>query len=388
MNLNSSHDDFKILVINPGSTSTKVSVYDRDREVFTQVVSHSVEELKPYPLILDQLMFRMNVIKKLLDEHNINTTELAAVAGRGGVLRPIESGTYIINQAMLDDLSSPAAHGHASSLGAFLAYELGRELDLPAYIVDPVVVDELSAVARFSGHPDFPRTSIFHALNHKAVARHCAKDISLRYEYARLIVAHLGGGITVGAHCNGQVVDVNNGLVGDGPFSPERCGGLPLADLIRACYSGRYTLDELIGFTNKKGGLVAYLGTNDLRECETLVNRGDAQAALVVEAMAYQVAKEIGAMAAVLDGRVDAIALSGGLAHSVRFVQAISERVRFIGPIKVYPGEKEMEALALGVLRVISGEADAKTYEPSYTQAEAAFCRESGANIRPAAPLL
>ena len=349
-------------MLNPGSTSTKISVYRNDRESFATTINHSVEELNPYPSILSQLAFRMRVVKKILSDNDINLSTLSAIAGRGGVLKPIESGTYIISQEMLDDLSSPAAHGHASSLGAFLAYELGRELRIPSYIVDPVVVDELSDVARLSGHPDFPRKSIFHALNHKAVARQCAKNIGLRYEYARLIVAHLGGGITVGAHCNGQVVDVNNGLIGDGPFSPERCGGLPLAEVIQAAFSGKYALDELVGFTNKKGGLVAYLGTNDLRECEKMINSGDSYAALVVDAMAYQVAKEIGAMASVLEGRVDAIALSGGLAHSIRFVTAISERVRYIGPVKVYPGEKEMEALALGVLRVISGESEPQTY--------------------------
>ena len=354
----------RVLVINPGSTSTKVSVYENDREIFTVTASHSAEELKPYPSILEQRPLRMGVIKQVLAERGLDLSGLTAIAGRGGVLKPIESGTYSINQEMLDDLSSPAIHGHASSLGTFLAYEFGRELGIPAYIVDPVVVDELSAVARVSGHPDFPRGSIFHALNHKAVARQCARDIGLRYEYARLIVAHLGGGITVGAHCNGLVVDVNNGLAGEGPFTPERCGGLPLTDVVRAAYSGKYTLDELLAIANKKGGLVAYLGTNDLRECEKRMAQGDAQAALVVEAMAYQVAKEVGAMAAVLEGRVDAIALSGGLARSIKFVRDISERVRFIGPVRVYPGEKEMEALALGVLRVLYGECEPKTYGP------------------------
>lgn len=358
------HDhDFRILVLNPGSTSTKVSVYANDQELFTEVAGHSAEELRPFPSILDQRSFRMRVIRNLLAEKNFDLKSLSAIAGRGGLVKPIESGTYAVNQNMLDDLGLEGANRHASSLGAFLAHDLGRELDRPAFIVDPVVVDELDPVARLSGHPDFPRLSVFHALNHKAVARQCARDMGLRYEYARLIVAHLGGGITVGAHRHGRVVDVNNGI-SSGAFSPERCGDLPSAALIEACFSGRHTREELLSLTNKRGGLVAYLGTNDLRECEKRLAAGDAQAALVVEAMAYQVAKEIGAMASVLEGLVDAVALSGGLAHSVRFVRAVTDRIRYIAPIKVYPGEKEMEALALGVLRVLTGESEAKIYAP------------------------
>ncbi len=354
--------DFLILALNPGSTSTKIALYANEREIFSAAAAHSVEELQNYASVMEQLPFRLEIIKKMLTKHQADLKGLSAIAGRGGVVKPIESGTYIIDEEMLGDLKLPAASGHASALGAFMAHQLGRELNVPAYIVDPVVVDELSPVARLSGHPDFPRSSIFHALNHKAVARRCAADLGLDYECARLIVAHLGGGITVGAHCHGRVVDVNNGLLGDGPFSPERCGGLQVADVIKAAHKRQFSLETLLSITNKKGGLAAYLGTNDLRDAEKRIEAGDSYAALVVEAMAYQVAKEIGAMAAALEGKVDAIAITGGLAKSFNFVRTVSDRVRFVAPIRLYPGEKELEALALGVLRVLVKHSEPKRY--------------------------
>ncbi|GAB6118406.1 butyrate kinase [Thermoanaerobacter brockii subsp. lactiethylicus] len=353
---------FLILVINPGSTSTKVAVF-RDKEpVFTETLRHSTEELSKYKSIIDQFEFRTQAILNMLKEKGISLSEIDAIVGRGGLLKPIESGTYIVNEKMIEDLKKAERGEHASNLGGIIAYTLAKEHNIPAYIVDPVVVDELEDIARITGMPEIEKSSIFHALNQKAIARRLAADLNKKYEEVNLIIAHLGGGISIGAHKHGRVVDVNDALNGEGPFSPERAGGLPVLDLVKLCYSGKYTYQEMKKKLIGQGGVVAHLGTNDVREVYKKIEEGDKKAELVLEAMAYQTAKEIGAMAVVLKGHVDAIGITGGIAYNEDFVKRISERVKFIAPVYVYPGEDEMLALAQGAYRVLSGEEKAKMY--------------------------
>lgn len=354
---------YKQLIINPGSTSTKIGVYYDNDSVLVETLRHSAEEIGNFKNIYDQLNFREEVILKVLKERNIKIEELDAVVGRGGLLKPIEGGTYEVNEAMLADLKEGVQGQHASNLGGIIAKGIAEGLNIPAYIVDPVVVDEMEAIARVSGMPEIERKSIFHALNQKAIAKKFAKENGTAYEKLNLIVVHLGGGISVGAHKMGKVVDVNNALDGEGPFSPERAGGLPVGDLVKLCFSGRYTQEEMKKKLNGKGGMVAYLGTNDARKAEERAEAGDEQAQLVVDAMAYQVAKEIGKCSAVLKGKVDAILLTGGIAYSKYVVSYIKERVEFISEVVVYPGEDELLALAEGGLRVLKGEETAKEYK-------------------------
>ena len=353
---------YRILAINPGSTSTKIAIFDNEKAVMETVLRHSTEEISKYDRISDQYEFRRNVILDTLNENGINITKLSAVVGRGGLLKPIRGGTYSVGEKMLEDLKVGVLGEHASNLGGILANEIAKQLNIPAYIVDPVVVDEMDEVARISGMPELPRKSIFHALNQKAVARSTARELGKTYHECNIIVAHLGGGISVGVHKHGRVVDVNNALDGEGPFSPERTGGLPVMDVAKMCYSGKYTIDEIKKKLKGQGGLVAYLGTNDGREVGRMIQEGDKNAELVSKAMAYQVAKEIGSCAAVLKGQVDAIVLTGGIAYDKVFVKWVSDRVSFIAPVKVYPGEEEMSALAEGALRVLRGEEEAQIY--------------------------
>lgn len=353
---------YRILAINPGSTSTKIAIYDNEKPVFEEVLRHSTEDLKKYKTIFDQYEFRKNVILETLNENGINLTKLAAVVGRGGLLKPIVGGTYSVGEKMLEDLRVGVMGQHASNLGGILAHEIADQLNIPAFIVDPVVVDELEDIARVSGAPGLDRLSIFHALNQKAVARRGARDLQESYEDLNLIVAHLGGGISVGAHKKGRVVEVNNALDGDGPFSPERSGGLPVGQLVNLCFTGDYGPDEIKSIITGKGGLVAYLGTNDGREVVKMIGQGDKKAELIYRAMAYQVSKEIGACASVLGGKVDAIILTGGIAYDEEFISWIRESVQFIGQILVYPGEDEMIALTEGALRVLRGEEKARLY--------------------------
>ncbi len=353
----------RILVINPGSTSTKIAVYHDKNEVMKKTISHPLEELKKFERIIDQYEFRKSVIISTLKEEGFCLEDFSAVVGRGGLLKPIESGTYRVNELMVQTLKEAPYGEHASNLGAILAYEIGNEYALPSFIVDPVVVDEMDEIARISGMPEIERRSIFHALNQKAVARSAAEKIGKKYEETNLIVVHLGGGISVGAHKKGRVVDVNNALNGDGPFTPERTGGLPAWQLVELALSGKYSKDELKKKITGRGGIVAYLGTNDMREVEDRIKNGDKKAELVYSAMSYQVAKEIGMLATVLKGEVDAIVITGGLAHSELFVSWIKERVEFIAKVLVFPGEDEMRSLALGALRVLNGEEDAKEYK-------------------------
>lgn len=353
-----------ILCINPGSTSTKVAVFANEQLLLEDSLSHSTAELAPFARIGEQYAFRRQVITDFLAARGFDIKQLGAVVGRGGLLKPIASGTYRVTDAMVRDLTAAKRGEHASNLGGLLARDLADILGIPAFIVDPVVVDELQSEARLSGHPAIERRSIFHALNQKAVAKRYALARGAEYTSLNFIVAHLGGGISVGAHCKGKVVDVNNALDGEGPFSPERSGGLPSGDLAKLCFSGKYSHEDVKKMLTGQGGLVAYLGTNDGREVRRRMEAGDNQAGLVFKAMAYQVAKEIGAMAAVLCGQVDVIILTGGLAYDQTYlVPWITDAVGFIAPIEVMPGEGEMTALCAGGLCVLRGEETARIYE-------------------------
>ncbi len=353
-----------VLAINPGSTSTKIAVFENTKPVFTKKISHNLEELRKFKKIASQYKFRKEIILKELQQADINLDLIRAVVGRGGIVKPIKSGVYAVNEKLKHDLIKSPFHEHASNLGGLIADDIAKSLpNAKAFIVDPIVVDEFEYLARISGHPLFERISIFHALNQKAVARTHAKSIMRKYEDLNLIVAHLGGGITVGAHKKGKVIDVNQGLDGDGPFSPERSGTLPMSDFARLCFSGKYSEDEVLKMIKGEGGLVAYLGTNDAYEVEQRMMNGDKKAAVIYEAMAYQVAKEIGAMSTVLKCEVDAILITGGIAHSKWLINQIIERVYKIAPVHIYPGEDEMQALALGGLMVLDGEIKALEYK-------------------------
>ncbi len=353
---------YRILVINPGSTSTKIGIFDNERPLLEKTIRHEQEQLQPYEKIIDQYQFRKTTILETLDLEGINISKFDAVCGRGGLLRPIEGGTYRVNESMLKDLKEGYAGEHASNLGGILAYEIAEQLNIPSFIVDPVVVDEMDEIARISGFAEISRKSIFHALNQKAVARRVARQLNQRYEDVNLIVAHMGGGITVGTHKGGRVIDVNNGLHGDGPFSPERAGTVPAGDLVHLCFSGRYYVDEIMKKLVGKGGLFAYLGTSDAVKVEQMIAEGNDKASIVYEAMAYQVAKEIGSCSAVLAGKIDAIVLTGGLAYGKEFVRLISERVKWIADVITVPGEDELQALMEGALRVLREEEKAKEY--------------------------
>ncbi len=356
------HMEYRVLAINPGSTSTKIGVFSNDVPLFEQTIRHDSEKINEFENIIDQYEFRKATILDTLHTQGINVSKLNAVCGRGGLLRPIPGGTYNVNEAMLKDLKSGYSGQHASNLGGILAFEIADGLNIPAFIVDPVVVDELDEIARISGFSLIKRKSIFHALNQKAVARRVANDFGKKYEELHLIIAHLGGGITVGVHKNGRVIDVNNGLHGDGPFSPERAGTVPAGDLVSLCFSGEYYREEVMKKLVGQGGLVGYLGTNDAIKVERMIENGNEEAKLVFSAMGYQVAKEIGAASAVLHGKVDAIVLTGGLAFGKGFVSEIIERVNWIADVVVHPGENELQALAEGALRVLRGEEEGKDY--------------------------
>lgn len=353
---------YRILAINPGSTSTKIAIYENEKCLFETTLRHSSEEINQFEHIIDQYEFRKTVILNVLNEKEINLTKLDAVVGRGGLLKPIQGGTYTVNIPMIEDLKRGILGEHASNLGGIIAFEIASKLNLPSFIVDPVVVDEMEDIARISGMPEISRISIFHALNQKAVARRAAREMKKNYSEINLVVAHLGGGISVGAHKQGRVIDVNNALDGEGPFSPERSGGLPVGDFAKLCFSGKYSHNEIKKKIKGNGGLVAYLGTNDAREVSSRVKQGDQQAELVYKAMAYQVAKEIGSCAAALKGDVDGIVLTGGIAYDREFTKWIEERVAFIAPVILYPGEDEMAALSEGALRILSGEEEAHCY--------------------------
>jgi len=351
-----------ILVINPGSTSTKISVFRDLEEVLSENIQHKIEDLARFNKASDQDLYRMEIIIRVLREKSINLNNIKAVVGRGGLIRPIQGGTYTVNDQMVADLKKGVMGDHPSNCGGLIAYAISKSLGCEAYIVDPVVVDEMEPVAKISGMPLIERKSIFHALNQKSVGREVAKQLDKSYEKINLIITHMGGGITIGCHVQGRVVDVNNGLDGDGPFSPERSGGVPIGDLIKACFSGEYTLPEMKKLVKGHGGMVAYLGTHDLRIVEERIENGDQKAKLVYEAMAFQIAKEIGAAATVVAGKVDGIILTGGMANSLKFSSIVKERVQFIGKVFILPGEQEMMALAMGASRVLNGLEEEKIY--------------------------
>lgn len=351
-----------ILVINPGSTSTKIGVFQDLEEVFTETVAHSAQEIAGYGSIAEQYGFRERHIREALERRAFDVRGISAVVGRGGLLRPIPGGVYRITEPMLEDLRA-AKHGeHASNLGALIAHALGHEWGVPSFIADPVVVDELADVARVAGHALFQRRSIFHALNQKAVCRRYARETGRSYEDLNLIVVHMGGGVSVGLHQKGRVTDVNQALNGEGPFSPERSGTLPAGDLAKLCFSGKYSEKEVLKMITGQGGMVSLLGTNDMREVEKAAHAGDSKADLCYRAFIYNVGKYIGSMAAAAAGKVDAIILTGGIAHGKAIQEGISGMCSWIAPIIIYPGEGELEALALAGTRAFSGEAVIQEY--------------------------
>ncbi|MCL2570975.1 MAG: butyrate kinase [Defluviitaleaceae bacterium] len=352
----------KLLIINPGSTSTKVAIFEDTTTILDKTIRHSLEDLSPFDIITDQYDFRKQIIMDHVKESGIPFEDLDAVVGMGGLLKPISGGTYTVNEAMARDLRAGVQGLHASNLGGLIAYEIAKPLDIPAFIVDPVVVDEFEDISRISGNPLVKRRSIFHALNQKAIARQYCQDVGKGYFNVNLIVAHMGGGISIGAHACGRVIDANNALDGDGPFSPERSGQLPVGDLVDLCFSGKYTQKEIRQGITGKGGMVAYFGSNNMMEIEERA-KTDPEVQLIIDAMIYQISKEIAAMSTALCGKVDAILLTGGLAYWDYLVKEITRRVGFITEVRAYPGENELMALALGALRVLKGEEEAKIYK-------------------------
>lgn len=355
-------ENIRLLIINPGSTSTKIGVFDNENMKFEETLRHSTEEISQFEKIYDQYEFRKEIIVEALKNNNISIDSLDGVVGRGGLLKPIEGGTYEVDDNMLKDLKAGVLGEHASNLGGILAYEIAKEIDKKAFIVDPVVVDEMEDIARISGLKHVERKSIFHALNQKAVARRHANEIGKKYEDLNLILVHLGGGVSVGAHKKGKVIDVANALDGEGPFSPERAGSLPVGDMLKLAFSGEYTYSEMKKMLTGNGGIVSYLNTNDARIVSDRVQEGDEYAELIYRAMAYQVSKEVGACAVVLEGKIDGILLTGGIAYDKEFTSWIKEKVDFLGQVTVYPGEDELTALAEGGLRVLRKEEAAKKY--------------------------
>ena len=351
----------KLLIINPGSTSTKVAIFEDDVSILDKTLRHELSDLAPYEKLTDQYDFRKKIIMDAVEEAGIGLHELAAVVGRGGLIKPLAGGTYAVNEAMIRDLHIGVQGEHASNLGGLIAHEIAKHIGKPAFIVDPVVVDELMDISRLSGHPWIKRRSIFHALNQKAMARRYCEDAGRAYFNVNLVVAHMGGGISVGIHSNGKVIDVSNALDGEGPFSPERSGTLPVGDLVDLCFSGKYTHREIRAAITGKGGMVGYFGSNNMMEIEERA-KTDPEVQLAIDAMIYQISKEIAAVSTAVNGKVDAIILTGGLAHWKYLVAEVTKRVEFITEVHAYPGEHELIALALGALRVLRGEEEAKVY--------------------------
>ena len=352
----------KSLIINPGSTSTKIGVFEDETLLFEETLRHSTEEIAQYATIVDQKDFRKDIILNLLASKDFDIHSLDLVVGRGGMLKPIPGGTYAVSDDLLHDLVIGKQGQHASNLGGILAREIGDSIGKPSFIVDPVVVDELEPTSRYSGVPELPRTSVFHALNQKAVAKRYAKEIGKSYDELNLIVVHMGGGVSVGPHKHGKVVDIFNALDGDGAFSPERSGAVPVGQLVKMCFSGQYTEKEVYKKLVGNGGFNAYLGTNDMRDVEKMVDEGDAKAKEVRDAFIQQMSKNIGAMATVLNGKVDQIIVTGGIAYDKAVVAGLKESCEWIAPFTVYPGEDELLALAQGGLRVVTGVEKAMEY--------------------------
>ncbi len=352
---------FKILVINPGSTSTKIAIYENEEELFKKNIEHPTNELINYKVATDQFDFRYQTVMAFLKEIQFNLQELDAIVARGGALPPLNAGAYRINQSMVDFLKERPRADHASNIAAIIALEMSRVLGIPSYIYDAISVDQLTDVARISGSPEIPRLSITHALNSRSMAYKYAQSINRSYSEITLITAHLGGGITLGVHHQGRVIDMISD--DEGPFSPERAGKVPCVPLVDLCYSGKYDHRTTQRLFRGKGGLIAYLNTNSALEVEERIAQGDQEALLIYEAMAYQVAKGIGELATVVKGKLDAIILTGGIAYSDMLTRWIIERVEFLAPVVIIPGENEMEALALGPLRVLRQEEKAYEYD-------------------------
>lgn len=351
----------KILVINPGGSSTKFSVFEGRQEILKRNIKHTGEDLQPFPTVFDEYEYRTGIITRILEEAGHPLDSFACVVGRGGLMRPVPGGTYRVNDRMVEDLKNAVNGEHASNLGAVIARNIGDAIGAPSFVVDPVAVDEMQDVARITGISDLEKKSWFHALNHKAVARKTAEKMGGRYEDFNFIVAHLGSGISIVAHEKGRMIDGSGGRT-DGPFSPERSGGLLTYQLIELCYSGRYTREEMVRKVSSCGGMYDYLGTKDMEEVEKMAESGDEKASLIFRAFTYQVAKEIALYGASLKGKVDRIIFTGGIAYSQKVVSEVSDRISYLAPIEVVPGEMEMEALALGALRVLSHEEEAKEY--------------------------
>jgi butyrate kinase len=368
----------QVLAINPGSTSTKFGLYTRQGAEWVRTIRHGDEELARFggrPM-LARLEYRVAMIAQALEEFDYKASGVAAVAGRGGLLPPMACGTYLVDEAMVEELRLARRGEHASNLGALLALRFAQAAGVNAYIVDPVTADEWQDCARPSGSPLIERSPIGHVLNTRAVARRFAREKGRPYEALRLVVAHMGSGITVSAHREGRMIDSNT--IEEGPFGPDRTGGLPVRALIKLCFSGRFAQKEIDHKVFGDGGLFAYLGTRDLQEVERRIDAGDREAALVFDAMVYQIAKEAGAMAAVLEGKVDAVLLTGGMAHSERIVKRLRAYLDWIAPIRVYPGEDELQALAEGVFRVLDGEEKAKRiWEEGRNPAQPSVPREA-----------
>lgn len=354
--------EYRILVINPGSTSTKYAVFDGQNEKLIKTIRHNHKDLNKFKTIGDQFDFRTRLIENGLEQAGIKISSLDCVIGRGGLLKAIPGGVWKVNKAMIKDLKEAKRGEHASNLGGLIASSISEKANAPSFIADPVVVDEMIEAARLSGHPELPRLSIFHALNQKATARRAAEDTGKPYEECSFIVAHMGGGVSVGAHLNGRVIDVNNALNGEGPFSPERSGTLPAGQLVELCFSDKYSKKDILNKLKGKGGLEAYLGSADGTEIEKRIENGNKKAELVYNTMAYQVAKEIGALATVLKGKVDGIILTGGLAYSNILIEEIKKSIEFIGKVFVFPGENEIEALRDAAIRALTGKEKIQEY--------------------------
>ena len=350
---------YNILTINPGSTSTKIALFKDNELEFEQVLRHPAEELNQFSKLIDQYEYRKEKIINFLEEKNITLKDLDAISCRGGLIGPIPSGTYTINDSLFTRLSTDVVH--ASNLAGIIGYNLSKELGIPSYITDPVTVDEMAPIAKVTGIPGIERKSKFHALNQKAIARRAAKQLNRKYDESNFIVIHIGGGISIGAHEKGKVIDVNNVIDGDGPMAPTRAGSIPVEAVIDLCFSGKYTRTELKEYVSQRAGLTDYLGTSDVRDVQEMMEQGNEQAKMLYEAMAYQICKNVGAMATVLKGKIDAIVVTGGVAYSKQFIRLLKERIDFIGEVIVIPGEEEMLALAEGALRVLTGEEEAKT---------------------------
>ena len=356
--------NYRVLAINPGSTSTKIAVFDDTKNVFTETLRHDAKEIDSFGGIIEQYEFRKNLVLNALNKHGVEVASLEAVVGRGGLIRSVPSGTYKVGEKLLADLKNPELWGriHASNLGAFIAKSIADEINVPSFIVDPVTVDEFPPIAKISGCPEIERQSLFHALNIRYCGISICKENGKKFEDCNMIGVHMGGGISVAAIDHGKVVDVNNAVLGMGPFSPQRAGALPIGDLLQMAFSGKYTHNEMKAMFTKTGGLLAYLGTDDGREVAKRIAAGDKKAELVFSAMLYQVAKEIGACATVLNGKVDHIFITGGLAFNDFVVSTLKDRCGFIAPFTIIPGEREMEALTQGGIRVLKDEEEAKEY--------------------------